>query len=129
MTTRGAKPLDDTQVFATDDPTGQLEWAWAAKEHLRILVTSASLGQAADAMQVVTAVVAVADMAETDRLLATLEAWWPAIEVLIITGVTNARTEAANTTIKNIKRTGRGFRNADNYRTRILLTSAAKTAA
>src|SRR5665648_1131510 len=88
---------------------------------LRILVTSTSLGQAADAMQVLTAVVAVADMAETDRLLATLEAWWPAIEVLIITGVTNARTEAANTTIKNIKRTGRGFRNAQNYRTRILL--------
>ena len=34
-----------------------------------------------------------------------------------------------STAIKNIKRTGRGFRNADNYRTRILLTSAAKTAA
>jgi len=117
------------RVFATDDPTGQLEWAWAAKEHLRILVTSASLGQAADAMQVLTAVVAVADMPETDRLLATLEAWWPAIEVLIITGVTNARTEAANTTIKNIKRTGRGFRNAQNYRTRILLASAARNAA
>jgi transposase len=116
-------------VILTDDPTGQLEWAWAAKEHLRILVTSASLGQAADAMQVLTAVVAVADMAETDRLLATLEAWWPAIEVLIITGVTNARTEAANTTIKNIKRTGRGFRNAQNYRTRILLVSAARSAA
>ena len=31
-------------------------------------------------MQVLTAVVAAADMAETDRLLATLEAWWPAIE-------------------------------------------------
>ena len=55
------------------------------------------------------------------------------IEVLIITGVTNARTEAANTTIKNsiknIKRTGRGFRNAQNYRTRILLVSAARSAA
>jgi len=127
LSTRGWARLE--RVFATDDPTGQLEWAWAAKEHLRILVTSASLGQAADAMQVLTAVVAVADMAETDRLLATLEAWWPAIEVLIITGVTNARTEAANTTIKNIKRTGRGFRNAQNYRTRILLVSAARNAA
>ena len=40
-----------------------------------------------------------------------------------------ASSEAANTTIKNIKRTGRGFRNADNYRARILLTSATKTAA
>ena len=34
-----------------------------------------------------------------------------------------------NTGIKNIKRTGRGFRNEHNYRTRILLTSAARTAA
>jgi transposase len=49
--------------------------------------------------------------------------------VLIVTGVTNARTEAANTGIKQIKRTARGYRNAANYRTRILLASAARTAA
>ena len=58
-----------------------------------------------------------------------MEAWWPAIEVLIITGITNAKTGAANTSIKNIKRTGRGFRNENNYKARILLTSDAKTAA
>jgi len=68
-----------------------------------VIVSEAS----AEALSAATAVVA--DMPETDRLLATLEAWWPAIEVLIVTGVTNARTEATNTTIKNIKRTGRGF--------------------
>ncbi len=73
--------------------------------------------------------VLVADMPETDRLWATIDAWWEAIEVLIVTGVTNARTEAANTTIKQIKRTGRGYRNPANYRARILLTSAARTAA
>jgi transposase len=54
-------------------------------------------------------------MPETDRLAATITAWWPAVEVLIVTGVTNARTEAANTGIKNIKRTGRGYRNAAHY--------------
>lgn len=117
------------RVFAVDDPTGQLEWAWAVKEHVRMLLKTSSLDAAADAMQALHAVAAVAAMPETDRLVATLEKWWPAIEVLIVTGVTNARTEAANTTIKNIKRTGRGFRNEDNYRARILLTSAAKTAA
>ena len=37
--------------------------------------------------------------------------------------------EAANTGTKNIKRTGRGFRNPENYRMRILLTSAARTVA
>ncbi|MDO5635373.1 MAG: transposase, partial [Micrococcus sp.] len=66
---------------------------------------------------------------EAVRLYDTIEAWWEAIEVLIVTGATTARVEAANTGIKNIKRTGRGFRNAENYRTRILLSSAARTAA
>ncbi|HKF88267.1 MAG TPA: transposase, partial [Propionibacteriaceae bacterium] len=48
-------------------------------------------------------------------------------EVLITTRVTNARTEAANTGIKQTKRTGRGYRNPAHYRARILLTSAAPT--
>ena len=68
-------------------------------------------------------------MPETTRLFETICTWWEQIEVLIVTGATNARTEAANTSIKHIKRTGRGFRNDSNYRTRILLTSAARTAA
>ena len=55
---------------------------------------------------------------------ATITAWWPAIEVTIATGVTNARTEAANTAIKHIKRTGRGYRHRDHYQARILLRSA-----
>ena len=36
-----------------------------------------------------------ADMDETWRLWNTIDTWWPAIEVLIATGVSNARTEAA----------------------------------
>jgi transposase len=54
--------------------------------------------------------------------------WWAQIEVLIITGVTSARTKAASPTIKNIKRTEGGFTNADNCRTRVLLPSAARSA-
>ena len=49
------------------------------------------------------AYVMAANMPETDKLYDTICTWWPAIEVLIVTGETNARTEAANTTIKNIK--------------------------
>lgn len=59
----------------------------------------------------------------------TIEAWWPAIEVLIATGVSNTRTEAANTGIKQIKRTGRGYRNPAHYQARILLAIAARRAA
>ncbi len=55
--------------------------------------------------------------------------WWEQIEVLIVAGVTKARTEAANTSIKQLKRTDRSFRNETNYRTRILLASAARRAA
>jgi len=70
-----------------------------------------------------------AEMPETDRLWNNICAWWPEIAVLTVTGVTNAGTEAANTTIKNVKRTGRGLRNPNNYKARILLSSAAKRAA
>jgi len=73
--------------------------------------------------------VVAASMPETNRLWKTLNSWWRAIEVLTVTGVTNARTEAANTSIKQLKRSGRGYRNAAHYRARILLTSAGRTAA
>jgi transposase len=66
-----------------------------------------------------------AAMEETWRLWAAIEASWPAVEVLITSRVTNARTEAAKTGIKHIKRTGRGYRNPAHCQARILLTSAA----
>jgi len=100
----------------------------AIKEHLRRLLKTTTLADAHEAKMLLGHYVMVADMPETDRLWNTICAWWTEIEVLIVTGVTNARTEAANTSIKNIKRTGRGFRNSDNYRTRILLSSAARKA-
>lgn len=54
---------------------------------------------------------------------------WPAIATFIRTRVTNAKTEAANVTIKNIKRTGRGYRSPEIYQCRIMLYNAAtKTA-
>ena len=68
-------------------------------------------------------------MPETTRLRKTIDAWWPQIETFILTRVTNAKTEAANVTIKNIKRAGRGYRSTTNYTTRIMLYNAARTAA
>ncbi|MGY2742884.1 transposase [Arthrobacter sp. UYCu723] len=49
--------------------------------------------------------------------------------MLIITGATTGKVEANNTSIKNIKRTARGYRNAANYKSVILLRSAVRTAA
>jgi len=116
-------------TLRADDPTDEIGAAWGIKEALRRLLTSGSLAEAEEQRMRLGTFVLAAAMPETDRLWSTVDAWWEAIEVLIVTGVTNARTEAANTTIKQIKRTGRGYRNASNYRARILLASAARTAA
>ncbi|UUZ46450.1 transposase [Janibacter limosus] len=117
------------RVFATDDPTDELSAAWAIKEQLRRLLTVDSLADAREERMRPGYYVMVADMPETTALYETVVAWWDAIEVLVVTGATTAKVEAANTGIKQIKRTGRGFRNPQNYRTRILLTSAARSAA
>ncbi len=103
--------------------------AWGVKEQLRRLLKASTVEQARHEKLIFTRHLLAADMVETWRLWATVEAWWPAIEVLIQTGVTNARTEAANTGIKNIKRTGRGYRNPAHYQARILLASTARRAA
>jgi transposase len=116
-------------TFRADDPTDELGAAWGIKEQVRRLLATGSLAEAHEQRMLLGTYVLAATMPEIDRLWATLNAWWPAIEVLIVTGVTNACTEAANTSIKQIKRTGRGYRNPAHYRARILLASAARTAA
>jgi transposase len=116
-------------TFAADDPTQEIAAAWAVKERLRQLLNATSLADLTQRRALLDEAVTAAATPETDRLATTITAWWPAVEVLIVTGVTNARTEAANTGIKNLKRTGRGYRNAAHYKTRILLASAARTAA
>jgi transposase len=116
-------------VFATDDATGKLQAAWQVKEQLRTLLGTGSSADAADAKDRLQALVEKAAQPETNRLWRTICRWWKEIEVLIVTGATTAKVEANNTAIKHIKRTDRGFTNARNYKTRILLRSAAGTAA
>jgi transposase len=116
-------------VFRADDPTGSLEAAWQVKEQLRTLLQTDSLQAAAAAKNAVADLVDRAAMPETTRLYRTVCRWWAEIEVLIVTGATTAKVEANNTAIKHIKRTARGYRNPDNYKSRILLRSAARMAA
>ncbi len=117
------------KVFRTDDPTDELGAAWGINEQLRQLLRTTTIEAAWDERMRLGHYVMVANMPETDRLYETIVTWWTEIEVLIVTGATNAKVEAANTSIKNIKRTARGFRNAQKYRARILLASAARTVA
>ena len=68
-----------------------------------------------------------ADIPELTTLAETIETWWPAIEVFLTTGITNARTEGTNRLIKQVKRAACGFRNRDNYRRRVRLHCTRQT--
>ena len=68
-------------------------------------------------------------MPETTRLARTVETWWPHILVDRQQGVTNARTEGFNRVIKQVKRTGCGYRNMANYERRTLTHIALTRAA
>ena len=58
---------------------------------------------------------------ELARLAKTLRRWRTQILAHHATGASNGPVEAANLLIKQVKRSGRGLRNAANYRLRILL--------
>jgi transposase len=96
--------------------------AWIAKEELRALLALARTHPTRH--QISTRLWAFyrwcADTAipELHRLAATIEAWWPAIEAFILTGVTNAASEGINRLIKLEARNAFGFRNPTNQRLR-----------
>lgn len=128
LSERGRSKL--THVLRSDDPTDEIGAAWGIKEALRLTLMSASVAVARQRKtELFDCCVAAAKMPEATRLKKTIDAWWPEIETFIETRVTNAHTEAANVTIKNIKRTGRGYRSHANYRSRIMLYNAARSAA
>ena len=118
-----------TYILSVDDPSNEIGAAWGIKEQLRALLATSTVVEARAARTLLAEYVRVADMAETTKLMGTLDRWWDPIEVFIETRVTNARSEAANLTCKNLKRTGRGYRNQGNYHARIMLHSAAQMAA
>lgn len=105
----------------------QIAAAWAVKEHLRRILNAPSIEKAQNARIDFEMAVAAAALPEADRLSLTVAKWWAEIKVFIRTRVTNARTEAANTAVKQIKRSGRGYRNQANYQSRILARSFRRT--
>jgi transposase len=127
LSERGRGRLD--QVLGGDDPTGEIGAAWGVKEQLRRLLACTTLEAARLERERFDQHVTWAATRETTRLKKTIDGWWPEIETFIETRATNAKTEAANVSIKHIKRTGRGYRSAENYRCRIMLYNAARSAA
>ena len=57
---------------------------------------------------------------EPASLFKTLTAWRRGLLAFCRTRITNARTKATNLTARTFKRIGRGYRNHDNYRCRII---------
>jgi transposase len=60
-----------------------------------------------------------ANIPELTTLAETIATWWPAIEVFLTPGITNALTEGTNRLIKQVKRAACGFRNPANSARRI----------
>ena len=127
LSERGRTKLNE--IFTHDDPTHEISAAWGVKEQLRRLLACTTLHAARLERVRFNQHVTWAAMPETTRLKKTIDAWWNEIETFITTRATNAKTESANVTIKNIKRTGRGYRSHENYKCRIMLYNAARTAA
>jgi transposase len=113
------------------DPSGQILSAWIGKEELRALCATAAQGghpsEIRDRLYAFYRWCADTQIPELTTLAETIETWWPAIEVFLTTGLTNARTEGTNRLIKQVKRAACGFRNRENYRRRVRLHCTRQT--
>jgi transposase len=107
------------------DPSARILTAWIAKESLRELcATAAAGGHREDINRRLWGFYtwcADAEVPELTTLAETIDTCWPAVEVSLTTGLSNARTEGTNRLIKQVKRAARGFRNRENYRRRVRL--------
>jgi len=117
------------RVLAADDPSNEIGAAWGVKELLRQLLAARDPADIRARLWTFYCACATAQMPETTRLATTIETWWPHVLVFLQLGVTNARTEGFNRIIKQVKRTGCGFRNMDNYQRRIMSHIAVTRAA
>jgi transposase len=106
--------------------------AYIAKENLRELLALARTGpgrhRISQRLFAFYDWCAHAGIPELERLAATIERWWPAIEAFIKTGITNAKSEGVNRVVKLASRNAFGFRNPTNQRlrTRCVTTRRAR---
>ncbi len=104
------------------DPDGQVAAAWQLKEITRDLYRADSIHAARPVLHLLYTWAETGTIPELRRLARTVRRWEDEILAWHTTGgASNGPTEAVNLSIKHIKRVGRGFRNFDNYRLRLLL--------
>src|SRR5918994_6599212 len=108
------------------DPTTPSGDCWVAKEKVRDVYLTDDVGLAAERLDDAIAWCTAAESGpELRRLAKLLRRWRTQILAHHTTGASNRPVQATNVTIKQVKRSGRGFRNFDNYRLRILLAGGA----
>jgi transposase len=108
--------------LAAGDPADEVSAAVVVKELLRDVYTAAGIATARRRLAAFYAQCADAEVAELARLAKTVSAWAEEILAFHTSGAaSNGPTEAVNLGIETVRRTGRGFRNFDNYRLRLLL--------
>ena len=122
--TSGSAPVAWAQVSAlldAGDPGGEVGAAYLAKELLREVYATASVGVARRRLDRFYRHCRDSEVHELVRLARTIRGWEGPILAWHATRLTNGPTEAVNLLVKKIKRVGHGFRNFDNYRLRLLL--------
>ena len=102
---------------------------WVAKEKVRSIYLTDDPDGAAQLLDDATAWRSEPESGpELGRLAKTLRRWRRETLAHHDTGASNGPVEAANLLINQVKRSGRGFRNINNYRLRILLAGGANPA-
>jgi transposase len=124
----GAERVDEAgwrrihRALDAGDPNDAVRDCWVAKEKVRDVYLTDDEGLAADRLDDAISWCAAAESGpELRRLLKVLRRWRNEILAHHRTGASNGPVEAANLLIKQVKRSGRGFRSFANYRLRILL--------
>jgi transposase len=99
----------------------EVQDCWVAKEKVRDIYLTDDVVEAERALDdAVVWCTAPESGKELRRLAKTLWRWRREILAHHTTGASNGPIETANLSIKQVKRNGRGFRNFDNYRLRIM---------
>ena len=110
-------------AIVSQDDTSQILSAWIAKEELRTLLSTVRVGGdphlTRHRLHRFLSWCIASQIPELLTLAATIDTWWPEINAFVQTGITNARTEGYNRLVKQVKRSGCGFRNRENSGRRI----------
>jgi transposase len=109
------------------DPDDAVRDCWVAKEKVRDVYLTDDPGVAATRLAEAIAWCSDAECGpELRRLVKVLRRWRTQILAHHSTGASNGPVEAMNLLIKQVKRSGRGFRSFTNYRLRILLAGTRR---